>query len=343
MNQSPLQPTPVGALRFNTDTSNLEYYDGNQWVNITSSNYQEAGSYGGSARGLVLGGSPGQQDTIEYININRSGNSTDFGNLTTGRRAGPGSTASRIRAICYGGQEPGFSNVIDYGTIASTGNFSDFGDMSGSGREFGGGGNDVRGIIWGQAGPSTNRIEYVTIAHTGNSIDFGDCSTTGGSASGQNFGSPTRSIFSGGYYAATDCVNIASTGNAARFGDAYGAPSTNTYGLSGQTGNATRGLVMGGNFMGNPWTQFQSHVGAFTISTFGNGYDFGDLSAARAYGGQCSSTIRSVFMGGYNTPARVDIIESNSNSTAGTAVDFGNLTAARSACTGTSNGHGGLG
>ena len=36
MEQSPLQPTPVGALRFNTDSSKLEYYDGNQWVNVTS-------------------------------------------------------------------------------------------------------------------------------------------------------------------------------------------------------------------------------------------------------------------------------------------------------------------
>ena len=30
--KSPLQPTPVGAIRFNTDSSKLEYYDGNQWA-----------------------------------------------------------------------------------------------------------------------------------------------------------------------------------------------------------------------------------------------------------------------------------------------------------------------
>ena len=34
--QRPLQPTPVGALRFNTDTAKLEYFDGNQYVNITT-------------------------------------------------------------------------------------------------------------------------------------------------------------------------------------------------------------------------------------------------------------------------------------------------------------------
>ena len=34
--QRPLQPTPVGALRFNTDSSKLEYFDGSQYVNITT-------------------------------------------------------------------------------------------------------------------------------------------------------------------------------------------------------------------------------------------------------------------------------------------------------------------
>ena len=34
--QRPIQPTPVGALRFNADSSKLEYFDGNQYVNITT-------------------------------------------------------------------------------------------------------------------------------------------------------------------------------------------------------------------------------------------------------------------------------------------------------------------
>ena len=28
----PNQPTPVGALRFNTDNARLEYFDGNEWI-----------------------------------------------------------------------------------------------------------------------------------------------------------------------------------------------------------------------------------------------------------------------------------------------------------------------
>jgi len=34
--QPPEEPTPVGAFRFNTDTNLLEYYDGNQWVDVIS-------------------------------------------------------------------------------------------------------------------------------------------------------------------------------------------------------------------------------------------------------------------------------------------------------------------
>ena len=33
--QPPIQPTPVGALRFNTDIARLEYFNGSEYVNIT--------------------------------------------------------------------------------------------------------------------------------------------------------------------------------------------------------------------------------------------------------------------------------------------------------------------
>ena len=112
--------------------------------------------------------------------------------------------------------------------------------------------------------------------------------------------------------------------------------------MSGQTGNASRGLVMGGNFNGSPWTQFQTHIGMFNISTFADGTFFGDLSQTKGYGMQCCSSTRSVYMGGYVTPAKVDVIEYVQNATTGNAQDFCNLTSARSAGTGTSNGHGGL-
>ena len=83
MEQSPLQPTPVGAIRFNTDSSKLEYYDGNQWVNVTSDSpeVQTGGTRGLFASGLT----PSLVDTIEYINVNSTGDAVDFGNLTVAR------------------------------------------------------------------------------------------------------------------------------------------------------------------------------------------------------------------------------------------------------------------
>ena len=53
MEHPPLQPTPVGAFRFNTDSSKMEYYDGNQWVNITSTSPE---AQTGGTRGFIAGG-----------------------------------------------------------------------------------------------------------------------------------------------------------------------------------------------------------------------------------------------------------------------------------------------
>ena len=51
--QRPIQPTPVGALRFNTDSAKLEYFDGNQYVNITTDSPEQNT---GGTRGLFGGG-----------------------------------------------------------------------------------------------------------------------------------------------------------------------------------------------------------------------------------------------------------------------------------------------
>ena len=83
--QRPLQPTPVGALRFNTDTAKLEYFDGNQYVNITT---DSAEANTGGTRGLFGGGATPSDETdrIDFVNISTTGNTTDFGDLTVARR-----------------------------------------------------------------------------------------------------------------------------------------------------------------------------------------------------------------------------------------------------------------
>ena len=83
INQPPKQSTPAGALRFNTDTSKLEYYDGNQWVNVTSTSPE---AQTGGTRGIWMGGaSPSDTDRIDYVTIATTGNAADYGDLTAGR------------------------------------------------------------------------------------------------------------------------------------------------------------------------------------------------------------------------------------------------------------------
>ena len=101
MEQSPLQPTPVGAFRFNTDSSKMEYYDGNQWVNVTSTSPE---AQTGGTRGVFAGGSrpaPATRNVMDYGNLDSTGNFIDFGDCTV--RSQCGGTASRVRGLVIGG------------------------------------------------------------------------------------------------------------------------------------------------------------------------------------------------------------------------------------------------
>ena len=94
----PIQPTTVGALRFNIDSAKLEYFDGDEYVNITTDS-SDANTGGG--RALFGGGctSPGGSDdrhvnTIDFVNISTTGSATDFGDLTQARRGLSGFSGS---------------------------------------------------------------------------------------------------------------------------------------------------------------------------------------------------------------------------------------------------------
>ena len=96
---------PAGSIRFNTDSSKMEIYNGDKWWNIDSTSPQEQT---GGARGMTAGGSePGAADHIDYWNIATTGNAADFGDITTNTEyhaAGQGS--SRTRANFAGGRTP---------------------------------------------------------------------------------------------------------------------------------------------------------------------------------------------------------------------------------------------
>ena len=98
--QRPIQPTPVGALRFNTDSAKLEYFDGNQYVNITTTSPDQ---HTGGTRGLWGGRNSPHTDAIDFVNIDTTGNASDFGNLVaaTGIACAMSSRTRGVWAVSY--------------------------------------------------------------------------------------------------------------------------------------------------------------------------------------------------------------------------------------------------
>ena len=106
------------------------------------------------------------------------GNTTDFGDTTTGRNdVGSNAISSATRGIWGGGKSPSVQQSIDYVEIASTGNATDFGDMGNPLAAINCVDNSVRGVFTGGSNPGVteqNHMTYVQIATTGNAKDFGD-------------------------------------------------------------------------------------------------------------------------------------------------------------------------
>ena len=340
-----------GSIRFNTDSSKLEIYNGEAWweIDATSPELQTGGT-----RGIFMGGyqpGSGDKDDIEFINVDTTGNATDFGNLTTERRATGGAVGSRTRAVMIGGRDsPVNECVIDFVTMASTGNATDFGDVTNGVANSGQGGNAVRGVAYSGSrnNPSpaiTNTIDFITIAQQGNAVDFGDA-VTGCVTQTGGLNSPTRGLFAGGYTPSEtnsiSYITFMTTGNASDFGDLTRSKARRP----GAGSNAVRGIIAGGNHYDGSGTVGQNTIEFITLATLGNALDFGDLQNVdtEATTG-CSSPTRAVFFTSptdsgtqTNTLSYVQIM------TTGNAIDFGDSTTNnRWGKGGTSNGHGGLG
>ncbi len=331
---------PLGAFRFNTDSSKLEYYDGNQWVNVTSTS-PEAET--GGTRGVWMGGaSPSDTDRIDYANLTTTGNALDFGNLTVARHSnGDGGMASRTRGFYARGTSP-IEGRIEYVNFASggqvtastTGDAIVFGTMQNNITNGTSSASDAtRGLMFGgYAAPATlGDIQYITMASTGNGKDFGDL-INGGSSSA--FSSTTRAIEVRNAGNQAEYVTISSLGDSLDFGD-----STFTGGHRAWASNTIRGVSLGGEL--SPSGAKTDIIEYMTIATLGNAVDFGDCIAAIAEGSSASSRTRAVLGGG--NPSSQNLMQYVQLMSTGNSVDFGDLTIGRGHCDACSNGHGGLG
>jgi len=306
---------------------------------------------GGRGRGVVAGGSQpspvGNVNTMEFIEIATTGNSTDFGDFNQSIYIAGTGFASATRGLFAGGYNPA-TGITDIGffTFSSSGGANDFGDMSFRRYYPYSPSDSTRGLIAGGKinhpnAVNTSNIEFVTMASTGDASGFGDLIDKRNWGAAVN--SPTRGLFGGGRPLASDnttytnsieFVTIQTKGDALDFGNLVTAAGA----MDGCSSN-TRGL-WGAKYIGS----FTAAIDFVTIATFGNASDFGDLTRTVFGAGGMSNTIRGVWAGGQNpsNDPGMNIMDYVTIATTGNAVDFGDLTAPRGYVKGCSDAHGGL-
>ena len=173
---------------------------------------------------------------------------------------------------------------------------------------------------------NTNVIDYVTITTTGNATDFGDLTSL--TQQHGAFSSSSRAVFFGGKAVANGTgqgtatnviqyVTIASTGDAADFGDLTAANAISPAGVSSNI----RGVRVGGQ---NPDVGVINVMDYVTIASTGNATDFGDMDAPAMTAYSCNSSTRGIVSGGGENSI-LDVIQYITIASAGDSTDFGNL------------------
>tara|TARA_B100001113_G_scaffold201730_1_gene165305 strand:- start:114 stop:665 length:552 start_codon:yes stop_codon:yes gene_type:complete len=154
-----------------------------------------------TTRGVILGGRKGNPSTalynhIEYVTIQTTGNTTDFGDLYLAAvaAANAGSICNATRGFAVGGYDYPNSpytsfNTIQYITTATLGNSQDFGDLLAPRTGAALCSSPTRGVVACGSNPSlTTNIECFELTTFGNAVDFGDVATArrtvGGASNG---------------------------------------------------------------------------------------------------------------------------------------------------------------
>ena len=337
-------------------------FDGVTKINTPNYFYLPTGNTENRGRGrgvfTISTGTPANSNAINYLQISSSGNSIDFGDLTSvsGSAGSVSSSTRMIIALANNSPvtaSPGNVNTLDYLTIATTSNTLDFGDLTTKRAEIPGVSNSTRGVFIGgfselvspYSGPTinyTNTMDYISIASLGNALDFGDAHSAAVSHASA-VGNTTRGVYTVSWNGSTTVNNInyitfSTTGNVQDFGDLI-TPQNRQQ--KGSVSNSTRGLFAGGISPVSVNT-----IEYITITSLGNAQDFGDLYYARRNAGGTSNSIRGVFAGGYDAPpgplGRTNVIDYVILASTGNASDFGDLLENSLNNTGASDSHGGL-
>jgi len=334
----PPSEIPLGAMRFNSDSQKLEYFDGDVWMQVHTFNPD----LNGGARGLFCGGyTPGSTNRIDYVTIPTAGNAIDFGDLSHSGTNTKSAAASSTRGVAFGGgTEPNAqTNAIDYFEIGIIGKTAgSFGNLDTAKRGTTSLASATRAVCCGGRTPTVQAVmEYVTIASTGSQDDFGDITVRASDCTSMTSGaSPTRGLMTGGVGSPTateiSFITIASKGNDQEFGDL-------TVGSNGRQGCSNSIKLV-------QKIRSSTTMESVQFATKGDSVAFGE-SENGWYGMAASSPIRGVFSGFSKTPSQSTFladINYISMQAGGDVVDFGDLSQTRAQREGgCSNAHGGLG
>ena len=140
------------------------------------------GACSSPTRVLFGGGSQdgGPNARINFVTTSTTGNSSEFGDLTSAR-LGNAALSNSTRGIWAAGSPSAPTNsTIDFITLATLGNAQDFGDTTFTATYATANASPTRGIIMG----SQTSMDFITIATTGNGSDFGDNGFVGTNADG---------------------------------------------------------------------------------------------------------------------------------------------------------------
>ena len=333
MEKPSLDTAKAGAMRFNTDSSQMEIYDGNQWTGILATSPEQQT---GGTRGVVAGGYNGSNTVsdMDFMNLDSAGNAIDFGSTSSNQyyAAGFGSRTHGFTA----GKSPA-SNTISRWVFATTGSFADYSDLSQARKEAAACSNSTRGVIMGG---ERSDIEYITMSSTATGVNFGNLAIGNNTRYSNGCGNSTRGLIYIGYIQPAnnasnviEYLTISTLGNASDFGDYSVNDGDGPFSCS----NATRSVRAGGGFPSGTDT-----IDFIEIASLGNSVDFGDLTLARYSAEGLASPTRAVFAGGAAAPSYYNRIDYVQFASTGDATDFGDLVVSRNYLSGATNGHGGL-
>ena len=292
-------------------------------------------------------------NSMQFVTIATTGNTEDFGDLADSS-IGKASFGSATRGFFAGGDSvPGQADnkAIEFTIISSSGGGIDFGDMTNTKAYLSGMSNDIRGFFVGGATTpeyvKTTKIEFVTMASAGDGSNFGDLAlasmvpapvannTRGVIALGQAGPSPQQSR-------RIQFITLSTLGDAQDFGE---VTTLNKAG-AGAVASSTRACFMGGTGTTGNADHVSNVIDFVTISTLGNGTDFGDMTVAVNNFAAASNSTRGLHAGGRTgspvSEALQNVIGFITIASAGNATDFGDLVTPTRYNAGCSDAHGGL-